>query len=344
MPRLRDRLSAAHAAWRTSRRPWTAPSAARSRATGGGRGRRLHAAPPPPPPAGRAATARDLVLTLFQGVTALTAVAAVLYTARSLDYTADATNATRVQVQLAERGQITERFGRAIDQLGQEGPDKLSIRLGGIYALEHVMRDSAPDAATVVEVLCAFVRTHAPRPSKPPQRVPPSPPDVQAAVVVLARRPDITHELELAGTLLSLPDANLAEGNLAEANLVGANLADTDLSFANLLNANLVGANLTGANLASAHLLGANLAGANLAGAAVWFADLSAADLTGANLTGVNLFDADLSFADLAGANLASADLSGVSGLTSAQLVGARVNDWTRLPAGVVVPSPTPTR
>src|SRR5918995_2237337 len=38
--------------------------------------------------------------------------------------------------------QITERFTKAIDQLGETGPEKLAIRLGGIYALERIARDA----------------------------------------------------------------------------------------------------------------------------------------------------------------------------------------------------------
>jgi Pentapeptide repeats (8 copies) len=41
-----------------------------------------------------------------------------------------------------ERGQITERYTKAIDQLGS---DKLDVRLGGIYALESIAHDSGED-------------------------------------------------------------------------------------------------------------------------------------------------------------------------------------------------------
>src|SRR6266571_3142051 len=36
---------------------------------------------------------------------------------------------------LTERGHITERYTKAIEQLGN---DKLDVRLGGVYALEHI--------------------------------------------------------------------------------------------------------------------------------------------------------------------------------------------------------------
>ena len=43
--------------------------------------------------------------------------------------------AAQQTVAVAQEGQITERFTRAIEQLGS---DKIAIRLGGIYALERV--------------------------------------------------------------------------------------------------------------------------------------------------------------------------------------------------------------
>src|SRR5215203_1780764 len=64
----------------------------------------------------------------------------------------------------AEQGQITERFTRTIDQLGSE---KLEIRLGGIYALERIAKDSSEkDYSTVMEVLTAYVRQNSSTPSK----------------------------------------------------------------------------------------------------------------------------------------------------------------------------------
>jgi hypothetical protein len=57
----------------------------------------------------------------------------------------------------AEQGQVTERYTKAIEQLGS---DKFDVRIGGIYALERVERDSARDQPTVMEVLAAFVREH----------------------------------------------------------------------------------------------------------------------------------------------------------------------------------------
>jgi hypothetical protein len=63
-------------------------------------------------------------------------------------------------LQVTEQGHITERYTKAIEQLGS---DKLDVRLGGIYALERIAVDSKRDHPTVVEVLGAFVREHSRR-------------------------------------------------------------------------------------------------------------------------------------------------------------------------------------
>jgi hypothetical protein len=70
---------------------------------------------------------------------------------------------TGLAYQLSRAGQITERFTRAIDQLGSS---ELDVRLGGIYALERIARDSKADHPQVMEVLTAYVREHAPWPPR----------------------------------------------------------------------------------------------------------------------------------------------------------------------------------
>jgi hypothetical protein len=47
--------------------------------------------------------------------------------------------ATWRQVYISREGQITERFTRAVDQLGSRNAD---VRIGGIYALERIGRSS----------------------------------------------------------------------------------------------------------------------------------------------------------------------------------------------------------
>lgn len=56
---------------------------------------------------------------------------------------------------LSRRGQRTDRYTKAITQLAS---DKIAELLGGIYALEYLMRESETDHTTVVAVLAAFIR------------------------------------------------------------------------------------------------------------------------------------------------------------------------------------------
>jgi hypothetical protein len=73
--------------------------------------------------------------------------------------------ASRNQLKLSEQGQFTDRYTKAIDQL--DNKKALAVRLGGLYALERIARDSPPDRATIAEVLCTYARSAPPR-SRPP--------------------------------------------------------------------------------------------------------------------------------------------------------------------------------
>ncbi|WP_204014084.1 pentapeptide repeat-containing protein [Virgisporangium aurantiacum] len=266
----------------------------------------------------------DIATGFGQLATAAAAIAALIFTASSL-------NATRDDLRITEQGQITDRFARAVEQLGEPGPDRIDVRLGGIYALERIMRDSPDDQPTVMEVLAAFVRVHAPRSStatSPPQPTPSAsapvstdtsssvPVDIQAAVTVLGRR-DPTHDRADSG--IDLRRTQLAYGNLVEARLRRALLSTADLAYADLGYADLTDANLSGANLSGANLSGANLSGAKLSGA-----NLRGAKLSGANLFIAYLIDANLTYAYLIDANLTNADL-GYADLTNAKLNGANL-------------------
>ncbi len=110
-----------------------------------------------------------------------------------------------------------------------------SLRAPGIYGLQRLMIDSPEDESAVVQVLCAFVPTHAPRPATPPKTMTSSPAHVRAAVTVLANRPHPhLHPLSLSGTLLGLDYADLRYADRGGADLHGANLSGANLTGANL--------------------------------------------------------------------------------------------------------------
>ena len=126
-------------------------------------------------------------------------------------------------VRVAQEGHITERFTKAIEQLGQKGPDNMAIRLGGIYALERLAKDSETDHGPIMEVLTAYVRENAPRQEEDPQKAAEKPPtDIQAILTVIVRRE--TTGKNRGNDPLDLNHTRLTRANLSEADLRGANL------------------------------------------------------------------------------------------------------------------------
>ena len=193
-------------------------------------------------------------------------------------------NAAERTIEVAREGQITERFTRAIDQLGS---DKVSIRLGGIYALERIARDSAEDHWPVMQVLMDCVPR---RPSQDKQPVgDPSelsmPADVQAILTVLGR---LNTKHAEPGRRLNLRKVDLRGADLRDVNFREAILTEADLCEALLFHANLQGANLGLADLRCTVLQNANLRWARLAHGDFRGADLTGADLRKANLEGAN--------------------------------------------------------
>jgi hypothetical protein len=160
---------------------------------------------------------------------------------------------------LADEKQVTERFTKAIEMLSS---DQMEIRLGGIYALERITRDSEEDYASVVEILTAFIRTRSFQPQEDSGSLKH---DVQATLSVLRRR-KVENDEKLDYFNLNLHKANLRNLDMSGFVLKRANLSESDLGDTNLIGAvldyaNLVQANVKGANLQNASLKGANLRG-----------------------------------------------------------------------------------
>jgi hypothetical protein len=249
----------------------------------------------------------DVRTTLLQGLGGLAVLVGAFYTYRQVQ-------TGRRQLDVAQQGQVTERFSRAIDQLGDES---LDVRLGGIYALERIARDSPNDQATIGEILTAYIRSHAPwPPTLPGQYVATAPVDdvpelrvraldVQASLTVLGRG-GFAEQRELDDRV-DLHEVDLRRTHLVNANLVGAYL----------YGANLAGAALFGVNLKMAFLLDANLAEAEIIGSILTNAELGYTNLEKALIEGTILLNASLDRTNLSGANLERADLEG-AGLTEA--------------------------
>jgi len=230
--------------------------------------------------------------------------------------------ATMVVASASMTGPMTDRWKSAVEMLaGGEDNEESSVeaRLGAIYALEQIARESTTYRAPAMELLAAYVRVHS---QKGMAGLEPSA-EIQSILTVLGRSG--AEGLDLRRTALwgaDLDDAVLTEVNFSQARLRGAALARARLARGKFRAANLTDANLAGVDLAGAVLTGACLKGVDLTGAVLRGADLTGVDLTRANLQRANLREANLSSATLTGALLDGADLSGAT-LDGVDLSGA---------------------
>jgi uncharacterized protein YjbI with pentapeptide repeats len=221
---------------------------------------------------------------------------------------------------------ITENFARAADQLGSE---KMAVRLGGIYILERISRESWFDYWAVIETLTAFVREQSNSYRvdndiaskqfkfqelfggeelfliKPPT-------DIAAVLSVIFRRSEEAKEHEkLKGLVLDFTGADFSGFDLNNVDLRGFDLSSSNLSGTNLRKASLGGTCLRNTNLSGASLHCANLDSAILSGATLTKANLSYAHLKRAHLENADLTEAILSGAKFDTANLGNANLTG---------------------------------
>ena len=130
-------------------------------------------------PAKAASAKKDILQTVGLFMAGVAGGVGVYFTWQNLKQSQDALQhtqkSTERNLRLAWKSQITDRFTKAIDQIGD---DKLEIRLGGIYALERVAQDSIEGKrnsiegkddeedyhSQVMEILTAYVRARAPWP------------------------------------------------------------------------------------------------------------------------------------------------------------------------------------
>jgi Pentapeptide repeats (8 copies) len=247
----------------------------------------------------------DARTTLIQAVGGLALLIGLYFTAKTWHTT--------------QEGQVTDRFTKAINHLGETGPEKLAIRLGGIYALERIARDSERDHWPIMEILTNYIIERAPWPPKGDQLPEGGQEvesnslraklaiDIQAVLTVLGRR---NRTFEQEDQSLNLQRTDLRGADLQHLHLERANLSEAHLERAifgqvHLEKALLIEAHLEGALLIGTHLEGAALIGANLKGC--WFPT--------AYLKGADFLDADLD-----GADFRVAHLNGSRNLTIEQL------------------------
>ena len=247
------------------------------------------------------------------------------------------------QATTAQQGLLNERYQKGAEMLGSK---VLSVRLGGIYALQRLAEESPGQYhIQIMRLFCAFVRLPTRDQSLESGQAVIEPgtllgirQDVEAVMQMIGSRAKsrITLEqtadfrLDLRGA--DLPTAQFLGADLSNAmfhnsNLSGANFANTDLtdsflSCSDLSQAQFQNVNFTRTRLGSANLSGAMLQDADLSWRNLHNVNLSGADLRRANLSEAIFQDAKASNALLEGANLSRASFLGAD-LSGARLVMA---------------------
>lgn len=235
------------------------------------------------------------------------------------------------ELKVSQQGQITERFTRAVDQLGaldQFGNPAIEIRLGGIYALERISMESDKDYWPIMEILTAYVRKNSHVEIIESKKITHLAMDIQANESVKNEAPEVRSillDIQAVLTVLgrrkySFYDGELNRLNLQKTCLQDANLENAHLERAELWNTHLEGAHFWNAHLEEAYLLHAHLEKADFLNAHLEGTILVNAYLKGAILVNTYLKGAVLLDAHLEGANLMNAHLKGANDLTIIQL------------------------
>jgi hypothetical protein len=266
-------------------------------------------------------------------------------------------------------GQVTDRFIRAVDQLGANDKNNNpapEIRLGGVYGLAHIAQDSREDYIPIRRILNDYIRINAPW---PPEKASDSPLPLKAGPAATASpsmaenlvgnilspevhpRTDIQAALDFLGNPIHNYEKDWPISsepiNLPGTNLRGAYLPLLRLEYGLLIGAHLEGATLMQAyldhaNLVGAHLEHAFLFGVHLDHAFLLGAHLDGASLAGTHLDGAILDGAHLDAADFGGAYVEHTDLRGALGLASHQLDYAHGSECTQIPPTFQRPSTWP--
>ena len=189
------------------------------------------------------------------------------------------------QTQISQESHYTELFTKAIEQLGatrQDGEPALEIRIGAIYALERLAKDSERDYGPIIETLAAYIREHCRDPKSFDDKklsedelkqawqewiesLRENPPanrsDVAAVLTVLSRRAQNRHWTSTS--------ENETQPDFTGANFQGATLWNKSEGLVRE-GTNLRLADLSGAHLSNVVFWDANLSGAKLSRAGLW--------------------------------------------------------------------------
>lgn len=204
------------------------------------------------------------------------------------------------------QSRLGERFSKAVEQLNN---DDVAVRVGAIYALSRIARESSEDYWPVAHLLCSFLRGKRPVEQEGEPAIA-APSDDAKAVAAFFR---------------------MGLGNYGGViDLSRTNLHGLDLTGGLFGKANFDGAKLDGVVLVRSMLIGAKFANVNAT-----YADFTDAQLAESFMNGMNLTAATLTRADLRGASVTNAKIRHVFGpilnVTQEQKDSAEGGVWEEL-------------
>jgi uncharacterized protein YjbI with pentapeptide repeats len=253
-----------------------------------------------------------------------------------LYFTWNQLSATRESISISQQTLITDRYSKAIDQLGSENSQ---IRLGGIFALEKLSSSSKDYTSVVNNVLATYIRQKSRDTGSNTFE------EIQAALNIISFKEtnrdysiDDSHGVNISHSLLTsfnFDNAILSHAKMISSDFSESSLVNADLSNVSGLEADFSKTNLTNSNLSQSNFYGGIFEQSILKGAIIKNSNLQLTNLREANLINCDFTGSDLSDADLHGSILYGADLSKAKGITKKQINVARINYSTKLPSNL---------
>ena len=184
------------------------------------------------------------------------------------------------QAETARQNLLNERYQKGAEMLGSK---VLSVRLGGIYALQELAKENPSQYyVLVMRLLCAFIRHPTEDKSVETKEYWDDSGDVHYS----------PFRVDVQSILCMFRYRDQKKVDLEEKNEFEIDLSGSDLRGAVLTGLNLAGSNLSSTRLNGAYLVCANLSNANLTSAVLHNAELQGSDMSGATLIATNVSEA----------------------------------------------------
>jgi uncharacterized protein YjbI with pentapeptide repeats len=202
--------------------------------------------------------------------------------------------------------QMTDRFSKAIEHLADE---KQSIRLGGLFELERISKDSPKDFSSAMEVISSFIREKSPFQKTTYDEKKEN--EIIYLNIKYRKYQDLTEEeknyvlpeeIKLALKIIGRREIK-SETDHKVLNLRGININKADLSNLEFSDVDFSGSNLYGVNFRESKLLNANLSDSilyncNFYKGKIFDSEITNSDLRQAKFLETEISNSDLSYSD----------------------------------------------